>query len=1166
MNSLSFRLLGPFEVIDGDGRVLDLGPRKQRAVLAVLALDPGRIVSLDRLIDELWAGEPPSSATATLQSYVSNLRKALEPGRRPRTPPAVLLTREPGYLLSVAPIQVDLARFVSWVENGRKALGRREHAAALGLLDRALETWRGEPLAEFAAYEFAQPVIARLGELRAVAVEDRFDARLAMGDGASCVADLERLVEAYPYRERLWSLLVLALYRSGRQTDALGALRRVRALLDEEMGLQPGPELRRLEQAVLEQSAALDAPTPPEAALNAPPQASFEQASSRQPPSSQGPSEQGAAEQGAAEQGVAEQGAPAEGTSLRTSSWHVVSQPAPEPAPPVASPYGAFIAREQELARLGERLGAVRRGRGGVLLVTGEAGIGKTRLAQLAAEEAEARGVAVVWGRCVEAEAAPPFWPWLQALRELGERGRAAARLLAGEGADAPADPEAALFELYEGVLAALARSGTPTLVVLDDLHAADAASLRLLGFLASELHRRPVLVLATVRPEPGREPERLRDALAALTREPGTERLTLRPFTPEDVVAFLRRHDVTDPALAGLLYRRTGGNPFYLGELLRLLGSEHRLDAASLGVPEGVMEVIGRRVARLPGPTTELLRRAAVLGRDVSLDVLEALTRTPAEEVMSLLEPAVAVGILAEAPDGFDYRFSHALVRDALYAGLGRLDKARLHLHVAEALESLPTTLPAGDGTARLPVLAHHFAMAARVGGADKAVDYAARAARQATAQRAYDEAVELWDKALLALGRRDPARRCRLLIELGRSLRVVGDALRAQAALEEAIRLAEDTGDRTALVEAVAVFGTLSVWNWRSYGVVDDHTVALLEKLLAGPLDDAHRAALLGTLGIELNYGPRRAEGEAMVVEALEIARRIGDPALLLQVLNNYMIASWVPEREDERRRAADEMLAVPDLPAAAEVVARVRRMSCLFREGELTAWGRDLARAEHLLKEVRSAELTAMVRIAQAARLTLEGRWDEVEDLVAELGEVFGDSSMWGLGNVRPTMLYTCRRGQGRVAEILDEIVRAAAQPHNDPLRPLAVLAALDVGDRELAESLIARWGTTIPDDWSGEFVAVVWSYVAAQLGVPDPSGLYDRLAPYGDRLALHGHGTAGWGSIHQALALLAEAMGDRERALDHARRAHETHVRLKLGYWAGQSARLLDRLRA
>ncbi|MEU6430494.1 BTAD domain-containing putative transcriptional regulator [Microbispora sp. NPDC046973] len=1115
MNSLSFRLLGPFEVTGDDSRVIDLGPRKQRAVLAVLALEPGRIVSLDRLIDELWADEPPSSATATLQSYVSNLRKALEPGRRPRTPPAVLLTREPGYLLSVAPGQVDLARFVSWVEDGRRALARREYAAVLGLIDRALETWRGEPLAEFAAYEFAQPVIARLSELRAVAVEDRFEARLAMGDGPSCVADLERLVEAYPYRERLWSLLVLALYRSGRQTDALGALRRVRALLAEEMGLQPGPELRRLEQAVLEQAPSLDAPAPLEAPAVARPAA---------PPARE----------------------------------RVLSAAEPPPS-------AALVAREHELARLGERLDAVRRGRGGVLLVTGEPGIGKTRLAQLAAEEAEARGVTVIWGRCVEAEAAPPFWPWLQALRELGDRGRAAARLLAGEG-DAAADPEAALFELYEGVLAALARSGTPTLVVLDDLHAADAASLRLLAFLAAELHRRPVLVLATVRPEPGREPERLRDTLATLTREPGAERLTLAPFTAEEVGAFLRRHDLTDPALAEVLYRRTGGNPFYLGELLRLLGSERRLDAASLGVPEGVMEVIERRAARLPDATRELLRRAAVLGRDVSLDVLEALTETPAEEVMSLLEPAVAVGLLAEAPHGFDYRFSHALVRDALYAGLGRLEKARLHLSVAEALESLPTAPPGDDKAARLPVLAHHFAMAARVGGADKAVGYAARAARQATAQRAYDEAVELWDDALLALGTRDPARRCRLLIELGRSLRVVGDAARARAALEEAIELAEETADREALVEAVAVFGTLSVWNWRSYGVVDDHTIALIENLLAGPLDDAHRAALLGTLGIELNYGPRRAEGEAMVAEAVEIARGIGDPALLVQVLNNYMIASWVPERENERRRAAEEMLTVPDLPAAAEIVARVHRMACLFRAGELTGWERDLARAEHLLQEVRRSELTAMVRIAEAARLTLDGRWDEVERLAGELGEVFGDSSMWGLGIVRPTMLYACRRGQGRVAEILDEVIAAASQPHNDPLRPIAVLAALDVGDRELAGNLIARWGTAVPDDWSGEFVAVVWSYVAAQLGVPDPSGLYARLAPYGDRLALHGSGTVGWGSIHQALAMLSAAMGDRERALDHARRAHEIHIRLGLDHWAERSARLLAELGA
>lgn len=1135
MGALSFRLFGPFEVHDGEGRPLDLGPRKQRAVLAVLALEPGRIVSLDRLIDELWEDEPPSSATATLQSYISNLRKVLEPDRRPRTPPSVLLTREPGYRLSVAPGQVDLARFASLAREGRQALARRAYGDVLTVLNQALETWRGEPLAEFAGYGFAQPVVASLAETRAVAVEDRYEARLAMGDGPSCVADLERLVEAHPYRERLWGLLVLALYRSGRQADALGALRRVRTLLDEEMGLQPGPELRRLEQAVLEQSEDLEegpfagpvtTPSSPQSWPHAGP-----------PSGSHG----------------GPHGGPHGGSQIG---------PGAEAGASASPPAGVLIARESESRRVAARLADLRRGRGGVLLVTGEAGIGKTRLARLAAEEAESRGVTVVWGRCVEAEAAPPFWPWSQALRELGERGAAAARLLAGEGTDASADPGAALFELYERVLAAFAEVGAPTLVVLDDLHSADASSLRLLAFLATELHRRPVLVLATVRPEPGREPERLRETLAALTREPGTERMALAPFTPEDVAAFLRGHDLSDPAFAEVLYRRTGGNPFYLGELLRLLGSEHRLDAASLGVPEGVREVIGRRVARLPERTRELLRAGAVLGRDVRLDVLEALTESPAEEVMSALEPAVATGLLVEAPDGFDYRFSHALVRDALYAELGRLEKARLHLAVAEALESLP----AGDGAARLPVLAHHFAVAARIGGAGKAVGYAARAARQATAQRAYDEAVELWDQALLALGTRDPARRCRLLIELGRSLRVVGEMDRGREVLDQAVELASEIGDRAAVLEAVIVFGGLSLWYWGPYGAVDERTIELLEDLLRDPLADADRAAVLGTLGIELYYGPRRADGERYAAEAVEIARRVGDPELLFRVLNNYVLSIWVPGRERDRVAVIDEMLALPGLPAPAETLALTMRMAHVLREGDFEAWERDRARAERLARETRRQELTAMVRFGEAAHASAHGRWAEAEALTAEGGALLHNWQASTVDMVVWLTVFGSRWAQGRVGEILDDLVARAGEPAMEALRPLAVLGAVSVGDHDRARSLMRRWGTETAENWAASLMLAAWGYVAAELGEPDPAELYRRLAPYADLLVGCGSGMTNWGSGHQVLARLAAAMGDHAAARDHARRAHEIHIRLGLDYWAERSARLLAALDA
>ncbi|MFC0861290.1 BTAD domain-containing putative transcriptional regulator [Sphaerimonospora cavernae] len=1120
MGSLFFRLFGHFEVVSGSGEQLDLGSRKQRAVLALLALEPGRTVSLDRLIDEIWAGEAPSSATGSLQAYISHLRRVLEPGRAPRTSPKVLLTREPGYVLAIAPRQVDLSCFISWAEEGRRATAQRRYGDALEVLDRALALWRGEPLAEFAGFDFAQPVITGLAESRVTAAENWFEARLALGDSGSCVAELERMVEAHPYRERSWGLLVLALYRAGRQADALGALRRVRTLLAGGLGIEPGPELRRLERAVFDQSERLDAPEPPNETVAAP------------------------AVRISAEQ------APGEPVRERAGGT--------EPNFPLSASE-PLIARAGHLTRITERLSDVRRGRGGVMLVTGEAGMGKTRLAQAVAEDAEARGITVIWGRCMEGDAAPPFWPWLQALRALGESGTDAVRLLAGEGEETTVDPDAALFELYEQVLSALNAVCSPVLLVFDDLHSADASSLRLLAFMASELRRASILVLATLRPEPGTDPEQLSETLAALAREPGTERMSLPPFTHEDVAAFLAQRDLTDPALAQVLYERTGGNPFYLRELVRLLGSEHRLNTASLGVPEGVRDVIGRRVARLPGPTRELLGSAAVLGRDVGLDLLEAFTDISAEELMTRLEPAVATGLLIETP-GFDYRFSHVLVRDTLYAGLGRLEQARLHLRAGEALESLP----GGDRASRLSMLARHFAVAAKVGGAGKAVDYATKAARQATAQRAYDESVELWNRALAALGRGEPHRRVPLLIELGRALRDVGDVEQAYVALDEAVGLASHIGDREAVVEAVTVFGGLTIWYWRPYGVVDDHTVALLERLLEEPLDDPHRAAVLGTLGLEFYFGPRREEGERLAAEAVAIARDVGDPGLLGQVLNDYVLVTAVPGRERQRRRAIEEMLAVPGLPIRAEIIARSLRMAESLKGGSPAGWSEDRARTERLLRKLACPELIAMFRITEAAHATLYARWSEAERLAGEATALLDGSTLWGMDFPERVTVFTCRRAQGRVGEIVDGLIARADEAGMEPLRPVAVLAALDSGDTELARSLVDRWGTAIRDDWSAEFLTVVWGYVAVRLGVPDPAALYRRLEPYGDRMIGVGTGMAVWGSTHQVLAELAAVMGDTGLARVHARRAHETHTRLGLDYWAGESARLVTRL--
>ena len=250
---LEFRILGPFEVVEQQRPVL-LGGPKQRALLAILLLRRGEAVSSDRLIDQLWGERPPATAAKTLQGYVSHLRKAL--GNE------VLLTRGGGYLLVASPGQVDAERFEALVADARHALADGDAAGARELLDSALGLWRGEPLADLAYEPFAQGEVARLKEARLAVLEDRIDADLALGHHRGLVGELEALVGVHPHSERLLGQLMLGLYRSGRQADALDAYRRGRQALDDELGLEPGPQLRALEQRILTHDPALDAPTP----------------------------------------------------------------------------------------------------------------------------------------------------------------------------------------------------------------------------------------------------------------------------------------------------------------------------------------------------------------------------------------------------------------------------------------------------------------------------------------------------------------------------------------------------------------------------------------------------------------------------------------------------------------------------------------------------------------------------------------------------------------------------------------------------------------------------------------------------------------------------------------------------------------------------------------
>ena len=264
---MELRILGPFEVCDDAGTEVKIPAGRERALLAVLALRRGEVVSIDALVDALWGERPPSTAAKAVQGYVSHLRRLLEAGGAADD---VIVTQHPGYALRIDAAQVDAARFERLAHEGRRALEDDDPSAALELLDEALALWRGSVLAEFAFEEFAQREIQRLDELRLAAIEDRTDSLLALGRHSELVSELGTLVEANPLRERLRGQLMLALYRTGRQADALDVYRKGRRLLAQDLGLDPGSELQRLEKAILAHDPALDPPELPARPARAP--------------------------------------------------------------------------------------------------------------------------------------------------------------------------------------------------------------------------------------------------------------------------------------------------------------------------------------------------------------------------------------------------------------------------------------------------------------------------------------------------------------------------------------------------------------------------------------------------------------------------------------------------------------------------------------------------------------------------------------------------------------------------------------------------------------------------------------------------------------------------------------------------------------------------------
>jgi DNA-binding SARP family transcriptional activator len=442
---MDYRILGPFEAWDGE-RELSLGGARQRAVLALLLLHGNEAITRDVLVDELWGENPPPTAVKVLQNCISALRKELPAGTER------LRTIGGAYELRVAPEELDRDRFEHRLAEGRAALATGENGEAAEQLRHALALWRGSPLSDFSYERFAQDEISRLDELHIAALEDRIEADLALGRHSELVAELESLVTRHPLRERLRGQLMLALYRAGRQAEALDAYRSARRTLLAELGIEPGRALHELERAILAQDQSLEASHSPHTAR--------------------------------------------------------VSTAGAAPGRLAASP---FVGREEELARLAAGIDDALAGRGRLFVVVGDAGTGKTRLADEVASLAKQRGARILWGRGWSGGGAPPYWPWTQAMRDVGRN----------LSEPAPED-EHARFQFFETVTEALRAEAEaqPLLLVFDDLEAADEDSLLLLEFVASELPEMAALVLALGRADTARLGELCRHATQAIRLE----------------------------------------------------------------------------------------------------------------------------------------------------------------------------------------------------------------------------------------------------------------------------------------------------------------------------------------------------------------------------------------------------------------------------------------------------------------------------------------------------------------------------------------------------------------------------------------------------------------------------------------------------------------------
>ena len=838
----------------------------------------------------------------------------------------------------------------------------------------------------------------------------------------------------------------------------------------------------------------------------------------------------------------------------------------------------AFVGREPELRELRAGLAEATAGRGSLLLVVGEPGIGKTRLADEFSGEAERAGARVLWGRCWEAGGAPAYWPWVEALRAYAraqdrealaaEMGAGAAHLarilpLAAQvatpdelSAAARLDPDGARFALFDAVTSFLAGAGAraPVVLVLDDLHAADRPSLLLLEYLAARLRELPLLVIATCREaEPDLVPA-AREALGALARHGRT--LPLRGLTEDEVtrmVAGAMGGDV--PArLAAAVHAAAGGNAFFADELVRLLRAEGRLrpgaPADPLPVPEGVRGAVRRRLARLGSETQDALAVAAVIGREFDLEVLARVCGASVQETTDRLAPAAAARITV-APSRVlaGQAFAHVLIRQVLYEDLPPGRRLELHARIGETLEG---QTPARRRPAEV---AHHFLAALPTGEPAKAVRWATAAGDEAARLLAHEDAAAHYEAALGALELAEPGdegRRADLLLALGEARNWGGDTPEARDAFGRAAGVARAAGLPERLARAALGYGQIVV----KAGFVDEPLVGLLREAIAAlpDADSPLRVRLLGRLARELHFAPDPEEREALSAEAVAMARRLGDPDTLAHALGARHVATWEPETLPERLATADEIVRL----AAAAGDRRLLFDAHVWQASDLVEAG-DVGGADSAMRCCRELEAgshtpawTWQVAVYDGMRALMDGRFDDADRSIARAVDVGERTRGTTARRYAAVQRFLLGRERGTLAE-MEQSVRGTFEDLPDRAARLAALAA-EVGRVEEARDELEHTpaATLTAHRRNMLELAELWHLVApcALLrDLPRAAALYERLLPHADRIHVRGVAGACDGSVSRHLGVLATVLERWDEGERHFRRALERNASLR-----------------